>query len=387
MSKYLFDHLLAEIDLPERAYELAEKRYTDLGEYLTREESAIARFDPHVAPQGSFRLGTAIRPLNKEEYDVDLNCVLRKGITEKSNTQKELKKLVGRELKKYRAERNINAPVEQKRRCWRLLYADEMSFHLDIVPGIPAPENQKQHIQTNLIKHSPPTSNLQQDLAQFTLYITDEQDPSFEIITDPWHISNPEGYAKWFESRMMLAQIELFKADVADMPRYTLKTPLQQLVQLLKRHRDVMYAHPNANTDLKPISIIITTLAARAYEGETSLIDAVRAIPPRMMREINSTEPRVPNPVNPEEDFADKWKSEPELETHFYQWLVQVQRDLEGLADLSQQADWDDIVKYGFKLTPDDNTLKNSSQDSLRGAAAAGATTIISPDSPKPWGN
>src|SRR5690625_6274351 len=78
-----------------------------------------------------------------------------------------------------------------------------------------------------------------------------------------------------------------------------------------------MYAHPNANTDPKPISIIITTLAARAYRGEANLIDAVRAVPLRMMREINSTEPRVPNPVNPEEDFADKWKSEPELETHF----------------------------------------------------------------------
>src|SRR5690625_5240671 len=154
MSKYLFDHLLAEIDLPERAYELAEKRYTDLGEYLTREESAIARFDPHVAPQGSFRLGTAIRPLNKEEYDVDLNCVLRKGITEKSNTQKELKELVGSELKKDRSERNINAPVEQKGRCWRLRYADEMSCHLDIVPGIRAPANQKQHIQPDIIKRA-----------------------------------------------------------------------------------------------------------------------------------------------------------------------------------------------------------------------------------------
>src|SRR5690625_7827834 len=105
---------------------------------------------------------------------------------------------------------------------------------------------------------------------------------------------------------MMLAQTDLFKADVADMPRYKLNTHLQQLVQLLKRHRDVMYALPNANTDLKPISIIITTLAARAYRGEANLIDAVRAVPLRMMREINSTEPRVPNPVNPEEDFADK---------------------------------------------------------------------------------
>src|SRR5699024_8742703 len=126
-TEYIFYDILTAIELPARAYDLAKKRYEDLGEYLSRPESDIAQFNPKISPQGSFRLGTAIRPLGREEYDVDLNCVLRDGITEKTISQKNLKKLVGNELKEYRRERNINAPLEEKRRCWRLLYADEMS--------------------------------------------------------------------------------------------------------------------------------------------------------------------------------------------------------------------------------------------------------------------
>jgi len=389
MNEYLLNHLVTEIELPERAYELAKKRYDDLGGFLTRAESNITNFNPNVAPQGSFRLGTAIRPIGNEEYDVDLSCVLRNGLTEKNISQKTLKELVGEELKIYRAKRNINAPIDEKRRCWRLIYADELSFHLDIVPGIPAPDSQRLIIKSNIIRHRALLPDLHDDLSNHALYITDNEDPNFEEITDPWHISNPEGYAQWFESRMMLSQVEdLFKANVADIPSHTRKTPLQQLVQLLKRHRDVMYSQTGMNTDLQPISIIITTLAAQAYRGEANLIDAVRTIPLRMEQAINSTEPRVPNPVNPKEDFADKWKSEPLLERAFRNWLAQVKRDLDCLTNLEQQVYWKETVKDGFKITlSDEITSKISQRTSSKAAVAGAATTVISPDSPKPWGS
>jgi hypothetical protein len=64
-------------------------------------------------------------------------------------------------------------------------------------------------------------------------------------------------------------------ADVDELPTYQWKTPLQRCVQILKRHRDVMFAdHPAA----KPISVIITTLAASAYAGETNIDEAMRNI-------------------------------------------------------------------------------------------------------------
>lgn len=386
-TEYIFYDILTAIELPARAYDLAKKRYEDLGEYLSRPESDIAQFNPKISPQGSFRLGTAIRPLGREEYDVDLNCVLRDGITEKTISQKNLKKLVGNELKEYRRERNINAPLEEKRRCWRLLYADEMSFHLDIVPGIPAPEEQRDIIKSNMGKHGALSSDFQETLSRLALYITDNEDPNFEYITDSWHISNPEGYARWFESRMMPATTDLVKASVDKIPEQTLKNPLQQVIQLLKRHRDVMYSHPDAISDLKPISIIITTLAAKAYGGEDNLTDAIPAILLRMGQGINNTEPRVPNPVNPEEDFADKWKSEPALEKHFRNWLAQAQRDLNCLLDSSQQDYWTRIAKEGFKVTLDKEKIESISQGSLSEAAATGPTLLISPDSAKPWGN
>ncbi len=38
------------------------------------------------------------------------------------------------------------------------------------------------------------------------------------------------------------------------------KMPLQRVVQLLKRHRDIMFSSDEYDSENKPISIIITTL-------------------------------------------------------------------------------------------------------------------------------
>ena len=93
-------------------------------------------------------------------------------------------------------------------------------------------------------------------------------------------------------------------------------------IQILKRHRDVMFiAHPEA----KPISVIITTLAAEAYKGETNvdeaMINILRDIESLVSRQI----PRVPNPVNPAEDFAEKWGTREglsmRLEDNFWMWV------------------------------------------------------------------
>ncbi len=64
-------------------------------------------FSPHVSPQGSFRLGTVTRPWKREDYDLDLTCKLQKGLTKSLHTQRELKHLVGFDLKNYQQERGI----------------------------------------------------------------------------------------------------------------------------------------------------------------------------------------------------------------------------------------------------------------------------------------
>jgi hypothetical protein len=116
----------------------------------------------------------------------------------------------------------------------------------------------------------------------------------------------------------------LNRAKIDDVPMYRWKTPLQRCVQILKRHRDFMFKDDDDN---KPISIIITTLAGQAYNGEADIGEALTGILTRMDTFVRASGHRIPNPVNPAEDFADKWASNPKLEESFRSWLLQARRD------------------------------------------------------------
>ena len=41
----------------------------------------------------------------------------------------------------------------------------------------------------------------------------------------------------------------------------------------------------------------------------------------------------VPNPVNPEENFADKWPTHPKRRENFYKWLAAVKKDVHEILD------------------------------------------------------
>ena len=122
--------VIEHIDVPKSYYEKAAARHTSLGEWLHRPASLVRAFNPDVRPQGSFRYGTVIRPLNeKDDYDLDNVCLLR-ALTKGDITQVELKRLYGEEIKGYAQANGMLAPVEEHNRCWRLQYADEVGFHL-----------------------------------------------------------------------------------------------------------------------------------------------------------------------------------------------------------------------------------------------------------------
>jgi len=73
--------ITATIEIPDSAYEAAESRYQDLGRWFSRPESVCSELHPHICAQGSFRLGTVIRPANGNgSYDLDLVCNLERGI-------------------------------------------------------------------------------------------------------------------------------------------------------------------------------------------------------------------------------------------------------------------------------------------------------------------
>ena len=387
----IIQKLIEELELPEGAYEKAISRYEDLGKWFSRNESSVKEYNPHIFSQGSFRLGTAIRPLTgKDEYDLDLACKLRSGISKETHSQSEFKSLIGKELVIYRELRRIEKALQKKHRCWRLEYQDDLSFHMDIVPCIPESESKRKVLFDSLTK-----DNIERQFAQsisdMTVSITDDRSPDYKTISSEWNISNPEGYALWFENSMKMEQkynLSGKATSINRIPLFKRKSPLQKVIQLLKRHRDIMF---NNHNDSKPISIIITTLAAMAYNGEIELYDALLNILTKMNSFVNSVSPRVPNPVNPKEDFADRWEIEKyrhlKLEESFFLWVKQVETDLDLLSDsldpvyISKQA----FAKFGIHLDKSDLTKSLG----IRGDSIIKPTSRIHEVSGrlnKPWG-
>lgn len=391
-KRTILQSIIELIELPESAYEKAQTRYQSIGEWLSRDSSSIKEYSPHVFSQGSFRLGTAIRPLDKnEEYDLDLTCKLREGINKTTHSQKDTKKLLGEELKAYRVKNGIKKEVEAKHRCWRMEYQDELSFHMDIVPCIPADKYFIDNSIEILAKHDF-SETLAENVSNESVNITDDRHPSYPDISYDWHISNPEGYAKWFESKMHQGEyfdFALKSAKIESIPTFKEKSILQRVVQILKRHRDFW---SKDNPDSKPISIILTTLAARAYNGENDIVLALENILTNMNKFIYQNRPRIPNPVDPAEDFADRWYRPDslhlKLEENFNGWLLQAQTDFKHLTStldvkfLCEQIE----DKFGLNINSSDLNKKLGISVSALGSSLTPKTNTIEPEnSVKPW--
>ena len=326
----VLEEMADALDIPPSKFEEAKSRYESIGEWLDRPESSLAQYDPAISPQGSFLLGTVTRPLtDKEEYDVDLVCLLK--ASKAKFTQKSLKDAVGCEVASYAKARNMTKPPEEGRRCWTLNYADGAQFHMDILPALP----DALRYQRVLAEHGYQALAKDAGLTGQAIAITDKTLPQYDQVTDDWPQSNPQGYAAWFRNRMRVmlnerkrefAKREKIAASVDDIPDYRVKTPLQRAIQLLKRHRDCMFADDGEH---KPISIIITTLSAHAYNEEPTISQALQSILTGMGNYIQDRVgvARVANPVNPAENFADKWAEEPKKRENFYRWLEQAQSD------------------------------------------------------------
>ena len=376
--------LLREVDLPERAYELAQRRYEDLAAWIARPESTLAVHDSHVFVQGSFAFGTAIRPVNDgDEYDLDFSCKLRRGVSRETHTQAQLKAMLGRELEAYRTARQIQKRLEEKNRCWRLGYRDELPFHMDVVPGIRADESRRRELRERM-EQTGVEFAVAQEAARRALWITDLQHQHYQTLSIDWPSSNPGGYQLWFASRMRSAEKRvLAEAQVDPVPVYRSKTPLQQVVQLLKRHRDKMFKDAS---DSKPVSIILTTVAGTAYQVGDSLSQTMRRVLDALERVRVSNADEILNPVNPAENFADRWQR-PDcahllLKKNFHDWIREADRDFtkvisgsELLVEIAQDA-------LGVKL-PDDVVRHLGLTAATIASPVRTVTAVGTP--PKPW--
>lgn len=379
--------LLYELDLPDRAYELAERRYKDLGEWIRRPGSSLEPYDAHIFVQGSFAFGTAIQPVDDDdEYDLDFTCKLRKGISRDTHTQEQLKRLVGEELRAYREARQITKPLIAKNRCWRLGYKDELAFHMDVVPGIRADTARRVELQTRM-EQAGVDSVLAAEAARRALWITDLQDADFNRVSRDWPSSNPGGYQLWFQAQMRGAEQKgVVRAQVDPLPVYRSKTPLQHCVQLLKRHRDVMF---NGRCEMKPASIIITTIAARSYSAGESLSQALQRTLWALDELRRSGSDVVLNPINPKENFTDRW-ARPELQhlrlkANFHTWIEQASRDFDVFLANSPSQRLVETAQDAFQVSATSRFARNIAVSATPVVASSIRTVAAQPAPPRPW--
>ena len=379
----LLDGIIDSLDIPESYYRRAADRHRSLGEWLCRPESKVAEYEPHVTPQGSFRYGTVIRPLNAEgEYDLDNVVTLT--LPKTAMTQKQLKTLFGKEIQAYAEARQMLSPIKEMNRCWRLHYSDEVTFHLDTLPCVAEEESVIAAIMG---------LGVPRELAKRVVAITDKRHPYFALISPNWLSSNPRGFARWFEERTRIFALPRLRrlvesrlyGSVEDVPAYEWKTPLQRSIQLLKRHRDVMFEQ---SPDLAPISMILTNLATHAYNGEPDIVTAVTGIVERMPSFVRAGRPRVPNPADPAEDYADKWSKDPQLEQNFWSWHMQAKADLARLPDLLRGDRLASSVRQMFRVNLTEEQLRQfqPAPAYVRSVSYAAPAIAIS-GAPKPWGN
>lgn len=131
--------LVASLEVPESMYQKATRRFDSITDHLRRPDSLLSKYDINLYPQGSFKLGTAIKPFAEDgNYDVDVVCELNE--TKSTITQEALKNIVGKEIYEYYRINPLQKKPEDNRRCWTLLYADTEQFHMDILPAIPDKE-------------------------------------------------------------------------------------------------------------------------------------------------------------------------------------------------------------------------------------------------------
>jgi hypothetical protein len=315
----IIDRLIAELELTPTQYGDATKSYEAVAAVLQKINPQLS---PRIFPQGSMRLGTTVRPIQEDRFDLDIVCWL--AVSGKHHTPDQVFNVVWDALGQNEVYRQMRSKMK---RCIRLEYAPERKFYLDVTPAVP-------------------------DWAQTdSLYVPDREHKK-------WCSSHPIGFCdEWFKKaadvlptirRPLLKRADLSEsvvmanaAYVEPMPEFGEfdKTPLQRIVQMLKRDRDEYFQDDAAH---RPSSILLTTITTQSYSSLVSqpvgdLLEFVVKVVEKLPEFIlaagvpGSRKFYVMNPVNAQENFAENWSEE-----HYKRFRAWHGREAAALQKLQQ---------------------------------------------------
>nr|WP_315203714.1 nucleotidyltransferase [uncultured Flavobacterium sp.] len=316
----LLARIAQELQLDKTRMERMESAYKAVFDLLKKDETFFNNLEIEIYVQGSKRIGTTVKPINDEDFDLD--TVLHIYDLFSNHTPEQVYNELVRVIENDGYYKTI---CEKKTRCVRLNYKSD--FHIDILPACMPSYFEKQKIAI-------PEKRLRD-----------------------WSSGNPKGFADWFltiansvqEPMLKMYSQVLLKANVESEPlpkELYEKTPLQRAVQLIKRYRDLYYQdkkHPVS-------SIVITTLVAHFYKGENSIFDAIdnitQGIKISYLDAIKSNiRFKVLNPVNPEEDFTDSWTAE--NYSSFYNFILDFHTKWQHLKQSFETSKDDYIILFG----------------------------------------
>ena len=312
-KKELLEQIVGKLSLSRTTMESLVKSYNAIGKWLCESHFIEMFGEVSIKPQGSVGLGTAIKTVSdNDEYDVDLVCIINN--SELKSHLEILKHSVGKRLKEHENYKD----AEEGKRCWKVQYSN---YHMDILPCCP-------------------------DDCKVNYLVATEKVNEDSYIP---HSTNPIEYRDWFLSKCR--KITTFEAKSIDPIKvYDEISHLQMIVQLLKRHRDMWVKNNKKNVEDKPISIIITTLAAESYVGTGDLyVDFVKVVK-TLKNYIKDENDKfvIKNPVDSEENFADKWVSHPNRRTIFFEWLRTLENDIDLFCMLNKDQEIAELAKKLF---------------------------------------
>lgn len=344
-----------KLDISPSKYQQAMERFESMRSYLQEGEYEGANGQPEIYLQGSFKLGTEIRPYKDSkdaDYDIDIVCRLEH---EKEVTSAGIvKHQIGDHLKAHGTYSKMLD--DEGKRCWTLNYAEQdgVGFHMDILPSVQE------------------TCNTFSEYYWYRSAIAATNRSSEDHSYD-WTTSNPKGFAEWFYDKNKTAfnNIKLLEKQALfehyrkngffenqdSVPNIHVKTPLQRTLQLLKRHRDIRFCGQD-NERARPISMVITVLAAQAYRNETTVYETLKNLVDAFSKHAEQLQPTfrfdealaksaytlitrtadgkwgIPNPTNRGENFADRWHEDNHARARaFFQWVIWVKEDFVNIAE------------------------------------------------------
>ncbi|OHT31646.1 hypothetical protein BAX94_03485 [Elizabethkingia meningoseptica] len=283
----------ANLELDDTRKEQMISAYKAVNDVFDKDEEFFKDYTVNVYAQGSLLIGTTIKPLPGQEFDLDI--VLKLDDSYLNHTPKEIYDEVFRVLDNH----GTYSPLLQKKnRCIRINYNSD--FHMDILSG-----------------------------CKITSDSTRLMIPNDKTLMD-WSRTDPKGYDAWFKnisekhkSQFMLTErfvmLTEAKVETEDLPKDVyVKSPLQRTVQIIKRYRDLYYENKDLVKTPVISSIVLTTLLAQSYDEELSIQAALKNAMAKMKHladdyKYKGIRFQVYNPIDlypdkeKRENFTDSW--------------------------------------------------------------------------------